>query len=177
MADIKGTPQPSLDFIIRVPQDGDAFRAPRLDNIFQSLLNNDATIDNKIDNLIIQEDSITSTELAPNSVIAINIQNRSITGDKIAPGTIENTKFGDGTIDLTKLKLTNTARPGQHLTAGSNNSFTWVNAPITSVTTGSIGLSRLNATNSPSQGQFIIAASSDRFTYICLLYTSPSPRD
>ena len=166
MAIIIGTPQSDINITIRVPQDGDAIRAPRLNSIFQTLLNNDAIIDSKIDNLIIPANSITSTELGPNSVGAINIQNRSITGDKIVDGTIENSKFADGTIDLTRLKFTNTSRPGQHVTAGPNNDFTWVNAPIISVTNGSIGLSRLNATNSPIEGQFVIAASSDKFTYV-----------
>ena len=123
--DITGDGQSAIGVTVSVPVDGDFGSAPMLEAVIQTLLNNDATLN----------DIITGA-----TYITININD----------GDVTNLKLADEAVSLVKLKINNSPTDGQVLIFDSTDGMRWETPTKAAIPDGVISIAML-ATNAVTE--------------------------
>ena len=150
--DITGTAQAAIGLTATVPVDGDVSDADRIEAVFQTLLNNDATLNAAPPGTItlvtgagidganagvnsgrvtisLASGGVAEANLASDAVTTDKIDDTAVTTAKLANFAVDTAQINTDAVDATKLDTTNTGTTGQILELAASNQMTWVAKP------------------------------------------------
>ena len=132
---ISGSAQTAIDSSITVPVDGDTLEAPRNEASIQTLLDNVATLENRIN-------SIRPTAITDGSITTPLLADNAVTQGKIADNAIGEDQLANDSVQLSNIDTTNAGTAGNIL-ARTATGLNWVMPSTASVSDGSITSSKL----------------------------------